>query len=162
MRLTHRCPDCGTIHEQTIDADSRRVTCSRCHLTVELTPHALVDGKLARCLVCPGRELFTRKDFPQRLGVAIVVLGFGLSSVAWFYHQVILTFVILALTALVDVALYFTVRDVVECYHCHALYRDTSPGHEVSGFELETHERIRQQQIRAASLRKEAEKPSTP
>ena len=56
---------------------------------------AFVGDRLQRCLICPSHELFIRKDFPQRLGVAIVVLGFIASSIAWAFYYTNLTFVIL-------------------------------------------------------------------
>ena len=86
-----------------------------------------------------------RKDFPQRLGVTIVIAGLVASCVAWYGHRVILTFVILLLSALVDLVLYWVMGSVLECYRCHAQYRGVNNLQQHGGFNLETHERYRQQ-----------------
>ena len=77
-------------------------------------------------------------------------MGFALSCVAWFFHMLITTFAILFATALIDVVLYLSLGDVVECYRCHAQYRglDDMTTHEP--FDLEIHERHRQVQARLA------------
>ncbi len=55
-----------------------------------------------------------RKDFPQRLGVAIVVTGFIASSIAWSQYMTLLTFGILFATALIDVVLYLIVGEALD------------------------------------------------
>ncbi len=105
---------------------------------------------MSRCLVCPSTDLFVRKDFPQRLGVGIVIVGIVGSSIAWGYTYTIATFAILFATALIDVVLYLVVPDALMCYRCGAMYRgvDGMEGH--GAFNLETHERYRQQAARMA------------
>ena len=81
----------------------------------------------ARCCAvawsAPARIFSVRKDFPQRLGVAIVVVGIVGSSIAWGYSLLFATFAILFATALVDVVLYLIVPDALMCYRCGAQYR---------------------------------------
>ena len=48
--------------------------------------------RLVRCLVCPSADLFLRKDFPQRLGVGIVVVGLLASCVTWGMREMVATF----------------------------------------------------------------------
>jgi len=119
-----------------------------------LTERVDPQGGVSRCLVCPSRELFVRKDFPQRLGVAIVIAGFAASSVAWYYHQVIATYAILLGTALVDVILFLVMGNVLECYACHAQYRGARDLEEHGTFDLEVHERHRQRRARLADTAK--------
>jgi hypothetical protein len=95
-----------------------------------------------------------RKDFPQRLGVAIVVVGIVASSIAWGYTFVVATFAILFATALVDVVLYLVVPDALMCYRCGAQYRGAPGISQHESFNLETHERYRQQAARMASPRR--------
>jgi hypothetical protein len=121
-----------------------------------IRPGALDAERLHRCLVCPSADLFVRKDFPQRLGVAIVTIGILASCVAWAYHQLIPTFVILFLTALVDVVLYLVVPNALMCYRCGAHYRSAPGLDSHSPFNLETHERHRQQKARLAEQRQMA------
>lgn len=113
-------------------------------------PEAFDAGQLTRCLVCPSTDLFVRKDFPQRLGVGIVVLGITASCITWGMSLLIPTFAILLATALVDVVLYLIVPDALMCYRCGAQYR-MAPGMARHGsFNLETHERHRQHAARMA------------
>jgi hypothetical protein len=94
--------------------------------------------------VCPSTDLFARKDFPQRIGVMLVVLGFVGSSVAWANYQVFWTFAILFVTALVDFVLYLIMGESLTCYRCHAQYRGVEELERHGAFDLETHERYRQ------------------
>jgi hypothetical protein len=109
---------------------------------------AVSADRIERCLVCPSTELFARKDFPQRLGVALVVLGFIGSSIAWANYQVFWTFAILFFTALVDLVLYLVMGESLTCYRCQAQYRGAQEIERHGGFDLETHERYRQMAAR--------------
>jgi len=111
---------------------------------MDVGPAARDGDHLNQCLVCGSRELFVRKDFPQRLGLLLVVVGFVASSVAWFYYQIVLAFGILFLTAGIDVVLYVLMGEALVCYRCEAHYRQVGDlgGH--AAFDLETHERYRQ------------------
>jgi hypothetical protein len=149
--VSARCPYCDNILSQRLDV-GRRLECPACHKT--LTDHCpdLDDpAQPARCVACPSTELFVRKDFPQRLGVGIVLAGFAASTFAWYHHQVLWSFGILFLTALVDVVLYLFMGNVLECYRCHAQYRGLASLSGHAGFDLEIHERYRQQAARAQS-----------
>jgi hypothetical protein len=115
---------------------------------VHIPAGAVSDERVERCVVCPSTELYARKDFPQRLGVALVVIGFVLSSVAWANYQVFWTFAILFVTALVDLVLYLAMGESLTCYRCHAQYRGSREIERHGGFDLETHERYRQMAAR--------------
>jgi hypothetical protein len=80
--------------------------------------------------------------------VGIVVVGIVASSLAWLQHMTILTFVILFATALVDLVLYLVVGDALLCYRCGATFRNVERMEEHAGFNLEMHERYRQQAAR--------------
>jgi DNA-directed RNA polymerase subunit RPC12/RpoP len=150
MNVRFACPRCEQSANCWFTADSAELLCPECGARFAIPRDALREGRLHRCLVCPSRDLFIRKDFPQRLGVAIVVLGFLASSIAWYFYQIVLTFAILFGTALLDVALYLLVGGVLVCYRCQAQYRGIESSDEHGGFELETHERYRQQAARLA------------
>jgi hypothetical protein len=124
--------------------------CASCRQEIALPPDAFDGDELRRCLVCPSTDLFVRKDFPQRLGVAIVVVGIVGSSIAWGYTYTIATFAILFATALADVVLYLLVPDALMCYRCGAMYRSVPGMGRHGAFNLETHERYRQQSARMA------------
>ena len=151
MNVTYKCPRCDAATRREVSADSAPIACSRCGLEIEIPAGAVADGRLHRCLVCPSTELFVRKDFPQRLGVALVVLGFVGSSIAWAYYQVFWTFAILFLTALVDLVLYVVMGESLTCYRCGAQYRGAEQMEAHGPFKLETHERYRQMAARLKS-----------
>ena len=109
-------------------------------------------ARLARCLVCPSSELFARKDFPQRLGVGIVVVGFAASCVTWGMRLLVPTFAILFATAVIDLLLYLLMPECLTCYRCGARYRGDGVTDDHGGFDLETHEKHRQGLARAREL----------
>jgi len=100
--------------------------------------------------MCGCRELYVRKDFSQRLGLTIVVAAMILSSITWGFHWRYATYGILFAAALFDVTLYFSVGNLLQCYRCRAEYRGLSGLDEREPFNLETHEKFRQQAARLA------------
>lgn len=96
------------------------------------------------CPKCGCRDLFIRKDFPQKLGLAIVVLAAVtfLVLAAWRSSFYLGAIVLIAAT-IVDATLYFVVPKITVCYRCRAEFRDVpiNPKHE--GFELAIGEKYR-------------------
>jgi hypothetical protein len=176
MRVTYACPACATTVAQDGAETAASLPCSACGAVLAVPAGAVewrtADGRssppgagrvrLRRCLVCPSEELFSRKDFPQRLGVAIVVAGFAASCVTWGMRLLVPTFAILFGTALVDVVLYLLMPECLTCYRCGARYRGDGVAADASGFDRETHERQRQGAARARELTaaRAAERPS--
>jgi len=99
---------------------------------------------LSVCPACGCRDLFVRKNFPQKLGLAIVVaaaLAF-LVLAAWrntFYLGVW----ILVAAAAVDLVMYAFVPKITVCYKCRAEFRDVPINPDHHGFELATGEKYR-------------------
>lgn len=154
MQVTFRCSHCDATSPATFAPGGEPVACSACGATFGAA-EVDAEGSLRRCLVCPSAELYVRKDFSQKLGVTIVAVGFVLSSIAWYYRQPMLTYGILFATALIDVVLYATVGDMLQCYRCHAQYRGLEKLDSHLPFSLETHERYRQEEIRLREARAE-------
>ena len=154
MNITCACPACHAGIYQTSIEESSSVTCPVCDQSIGIPQGAIqfaeqnAGPRLNRCLVCPSTELFVRKNFPQRLGVAIVVVGLAMSCVAWAYRDLFLTFAILFSTALLDVVLFFVVPDCLTCYRCGARYTGIDEMSHFGNFNLETHEKYRQQAAR--------------
>ena len=101
-----------------------------------------MNEPLETCPKCGCKDLFIRKDFPQKLGLAIVIaaaLAFVIlaASRSGFY----LGALILVIAAVVDAILYLLVRKVTVCYRCRAEFREVSPKH--AGFELAIAEKYR-------------------
>ena len=156
-QITFSCPDCGGLLQSEFDTSAEHTHCPNCQAERTIPAPDLADGHLRKCLVCPSKELFVRKDFPQRLGVAIVVIGFAVSCYFWAYHRPIETFAVLLLTALIDVVLYLTMGNVLECYGCHAQFRGLPGFDDYDQFDMEAYEKHRQQTLRLKQAQEERE-----
>ena len=150
MNVTFACPHCDQTARLEFTTESDVLECPHCRQQIQIPADAWEAARLRRCLVCPGTDLYVRKDFPQRLGVALVAIGIVGSSIAWAYTRIYWTFGILFGTALVDVVLYALVGDALMCYRCHAQYRGIEEMDKHSAFNLETHERYRQEAARTS------------
>ena len=62
--------------------------------------------------------------------------------------MIIASYAVLFASALIDVVLYLTMGNVLECYRCHAQYRGLPGFKQYEQFDLEAYERHRQQAIR--------------
>ena len=88
--------------------------------------------------------MFIRKDFPQKLGMSIVVVA-GLTflilaaSRRWFYVGAI----VLVIAAAIDAVMYAFVPKITVCYKCRSEFRDVPLNPEHEGFELATNEKYR-------------------
>jgi DNA-directed RNA polymerase subunit RPC12/RpoP len=156
MNVTYSCPGCSRAVREGVTADSRTLDCPHCHQQIAIPADAIEGQQIHRCLVCPSRDLYARKDFPQRLGVALVVIGFVGSSIAWANYHVLWTFAILFGTALADLLLYIVMGESLTCYRCSAQYRSFEEIERHGGFDLETHERYRQMAARLKEKRQPA------
>lgn len=149
MQIHFSCPRCERPSIVEV-APGVPLACAGCGLQITQPSDTWDAERLTRCLVCPSSDLFVRKDFPQRLGVAIVVLGFAVSCLTWFFYWTTLTFAVLFATAIVDFVLYLIVGESVVCYRCHTQYRRMPKPGAYQAFSLDTHERHRQQAARLA------------
>ena len=161
MNITFSCPKCDADARLNVSTLDKQFVCPHCQQAIRIPEGAYHDGSLDRCLVCPSTDLYVRKDFPQRLGVALVAVGVVGSSIAWAYTNIFWTFGILFATALIDVVLYMIVGDSLMCYRCQAQYRQLEDMGRHEGFNLETHERYRQLDARLADQSKNSSGPAT-
>lgn len=154
MNVSFVCPKCDRPCRVEFDDNQsvESIGCAYCGRSVKVPPGAVENGRIHACLLCPSQELFVRKDFSQRLGITIIAIGFVASAITWFFHYIVATYAILFASAMIDVGLFLVVGNVLECYRCHAHYRDLAGLSEHGAFNLETHERHRQQLIRLKSL----------
>jgi hypothetical protein len=148
MNITYSCPRCLRSTHSAFPHGCVELVCEHCQASTEVPADAVETGNLKRCMVCPCEDLFIRKMFPQRLGVAIVAIGFALSCVTWAYHNIYGTYAILFAVALIDGLLYLCLGNLLECYSCQAQYRDVPGLEKFQAFDLETHERHRQRKSR--------------
>ena len=158
MNVTFRCPECSRVAAAELD-DAIEIGCPACQVRWPLPAGAIEGARVVRCVVCPSEELYVRKDFSQALGVAIVAFGFLVSSVFWYYRMPLWTYGVLFATALIDVVLYVTVGNLLQCYRCQAQSRGVAGLESHEPFNLETHEKHRQQTIRLAQTASAAPHP---
>jgi hypothetical protein len=106
----------------------------------------LPESKTAieKCPHCGCRELFIRKDFPQKLGLSIVVIaGLSFLVLAASRSRFYLGVIVLIIAAIVDALLYAIVPRITVCYRCRAEFRDRPINPEHHGFELAVGEKYR-------------------
>jgi hypothetical protein len=118
------CPACG--QEATMGTDGR-TRCPACgaETAVELTP-ALREGRAVdRCPACQGEQIYVQRDFNQKAGLAIVIVGALLAPFTPFYSS-------LFVAAAIDAVLYVLLPEIAICYRCQAHFRGfpRNPKHE--------------------------------
>src|SRR3954452_20103109 len=94
-------------------------------------------GSLSACPACGCRDLFVRKDFPQKLGLAIVLAaGVAFIVLAVRPRTFYIGVWVLVGSVVLDGLLYFIVPRVTVCYRCRKEFRRVpiNPAH--GGFEL--------------------------
>lgn len=101
------------------------------------------SGYLRRCPVCGCRELFARKDFPQGLGLAVVVAAAAVALALFASGRVAWGFGVLAAVAGVDAAIYAFVPRCLVCYRCRSEFRDIPIPAGQGGWDLATGEKYR-------------------
>jgi hypothetical protein len=155
MELTYSCPGCGAVCHLPHAESAREAVCRHCGAARALKNDAIGESGIDACPWCATTDLYIQKDFPQGLGLFIVVVGFAISTVFWYYEMPIPAYLVLLTSALVDMALYYTVPDVTICYRCLCQLRGAgaNPAGRFSPFDLAVGERYRQERIRAQQLR---------
>jgi hypothetical protein len=151
MKLTFHCPACAVANRIEVVAATTRFACAACGREQKIAADQVVAGLPRQCLCCGNADLWRQKDFPQRLGILMVVLGAVLSSIAWGYHHPVLALSILAGFALVDMLLFWLMPDVLVCYRCRARHRVGADVEGFSGYDHELGERYRQERLRLES-----------
>jgi hypothetical protein len=113
--IAFRCLACGAEAECGLDGRGR---CPKCGATPELALSVSLTEKrvVDRCPACQGEQLYVQRDFNQKAGLAIVVLGGALAPFTPYYAS-------LVVAALVDAALYALLPEITVCYRCQAHFR---------------------------------------
>jgi hypothetical protein len=127
--------------------------CPQCDHLVQA---AAADPALTTCAICGCHELYKKKDFPHKLGMAILIVACIASSISTLFYQWYLTWGILIGSAAFDGILYLLVKDAIVCYRCQAHYRGVPASAQHQPFELTIFERYRQEKIRRQELQKAA------
>jgi hypothetical protein len=102
------------------------------------------DGYLRQCPVCGCRDLFIRKDFPQKIGLAVVIAaGVAFLVLAASRRLFYIGVILLALSVVVDAVLYWFVPMITVCYKCRVELRDHPVAPHHHGFDLAIAEKYR-------------------
>jgi hypothetical protein len=157
MELTFECPQCGASGGVAEVERAESATCA-CGWSRPLRGTISGEGGLGACPFCATDELYVQKDFPHGLGLLIVIVGFAVSTIFWYYYLPALALAALLATAALDVVLYYLVPDVTICYRCLSQYRGagSNPAGRFAPFDLAIGERYRQERLRIEELRARA------
>jgi hypothetical protein len=134
--IAFRCPACEGEASAGLDG---RGHCPACGASPGLeVPEAVRASRtLSGCLACGGRELYVQRDFNQRAGLAIVVVGAVLAPFTPYYSS-------LLVAALIDAGLYAMLPEIAICYRCKAHYRRFRRNPEHQPFDLHVEEKYHQ------------------
>lgn len=135
MEVSAQCPHCQSHQKQLLEFPLQELPyCVSCKKN--LFPHPTHNFKkeayLDQCPLCGSAHVFRRKDFNQKLGVALIVLGVAL---AYFTYGVSLLVV-----TLIDFFLFRRIKEVGICYQCQAEFRNHAPLVNLPAFDLELHD----------------------
>lgn len=164
MELTFACPQCARVEVIKGVETAPVVACPSCGYEKRVAGGSVEADALVACPVCATSDLYIQKDFPHVLGLAIVVVGFAVSSVFWYFYMPVAAMAVLLTTAALDLVLYYLVPDVTICYRCLSQYR--GPGSNADSrfgpFDLAIGERYRQERLRIEQLRQRREPSDAP
>jgi hypothetical protein len=126
-----------------IETDESAPPADACGLPLQWEQALDDQRRLKRCPVCGCRDLFVRKDFPQKLGMAMVVVAAVVALGLFASGNGLWAFAVLGAMAVVDACVYLLTGKLLVCYRCRSEFRDTPvSGHEP--YELATGEKYRQ------------------
>ncbi len=140
MQIRFKCPTetCVALIELApLEGAGDSIECPRCHVkhAVHLADCIILEQRLETCPICRCRELFIRKDFPQRLGLLVVIVA-GVISIATFKSNIWASWGALAAAMVIDLFLYLLVGKVTVCYACRAEFRGVALNPQHVGFDL--------------------------
>lgn len=148
MWIVFECPSCHSNNVTEVVAETTALRCGACSWQRPVAETDRTATEPAQCVVCGCGDLWRQKDFPQRVGVLMVAIGALLSTIFWWRMEPAWALGVLLLFALLDGVLYTLMRDVLVCYRCGSRHRHTPFDGRHDRFNLETHERYRQEAIR--------------
>ena len=126
--IAFACPSCGREAVSGLDGHG---ACPHCGATRALdVPDALRATRVVEaCPACASPLLYVQRDFNQKVGLAIVVLGAALAPFTPYCSS-------LMVAAAVDAALYAFLPEVTVCYRCHAHLRGFARNPKHTAFDL--------------------------
>ena len=126
--IAFSCPRCGRETTAGLDGHGRCPGCGE-ETRLELSSALREEERVDRCPACGGTQLYVQRDFNQRAGLAIVVVGAVLAPFTPFYSS-------LFAAALLDAALYALLPEITVCYRCQAHFRGFRRNPQHQAFDL--------------------------
>lgn len=134
MKIVAWCRDCDAKLE---GAPPGPLTCPECQKAMStFWSDSLARGKPDRCVLCGYEHFHRRKDFPRRLGLAIVLVAAILCFTR--ISPPGLFFLPLIIASLLDLLLYQVIPWKTVCYVCDTEYRRIPPDPALAPFDLAT------------------------
>jgi hypothetical protein len=123
------CPSCRAEMTSTLQAPGRCAACGS-ETALDVPEDVRATRLVCRCLACGGTQLYVQRDFNQKAGLAVVVLGAVLAPFTYYLS--------LVAAAAVDAGLYLLLPEITVCYRCHAHYRGfaRNPAHQAFDLHL--------------------------
>jgi hypothetical protein len=108
------CGGCGGEALAGLDGPGR---CPACGLetALELPADVRQSRRLERCPACGNAQLYVQRDFNQKAGLAVVVVGALLAPFTYYLS--------LVGAAALDALLYLMLPEITVCYRCRAHFR---------------------------------------
>jgi len=113
--------------------------------TVDLQWEDAVDesDRIVRCVACGCRELFVRKDFPQKLGLALVIAAAAVSVIFFAFDHLLASMGVLAAAVVADSLIFSLTPKCVVCYRCRTEYHGLDIAPSIEPWELAIGEKYR-------------------
>jgi hypothetical protein len=129
MEITFRCPSCARRLPIAASRDVGAIRCGGCQreTPLQMTDAVAGDRAVDACPMCHGLDFYGRKDFDQKTGLAIIVLGALVSAGFYWYGRDLIAYGVLAGAVLIDLLVARWLGEVTVCYRCKAEFRGRYP-----------------------------------
>ena len=129
MQLTIICPDCQSRLPVAAPDAPTAIRCGRCDRAIALAVSDALraDTGVDTCPVCEGHEVYVRKDFDPKLGLAVIITGALVSAGFYWYGMDLIAYGVLGGATLLDLFVYGRLKDLSVCYRCHTEFRGGYP-----------------------------------
>jgi len=122
------CPRCGQEALAGLDGRGRCRSCGE-EATLAISPTTRESRVVDACPACGSALLYVQRDFNQKAGLTIVVVGAVLAPFTPYYSSLIVA-------ALVDALLFALLPEITVCYRCHAHFRGFARNPRHQAFDL--------------------------
>lgn len=131
MKIHTRCPSCSHSISGTLIFPKPSFNCPQCSKGLLNHPtDVFLEGKrLNQCPFCGCSHLYRRKDFSQKWGIALVVLGVALAYYTYGLSLLVVT--------LIDFLLVRRTQELGICYQCKSEFRQSSLIERLEPFDLQ-------------------------